>query len=76
MPNRSSSPASTRSIVVGGRLTTLNMEDTFWRDLEAIARENDLTVAELVSLVEDRVGAGSDLSSALRTCISVNRTLH
>ncbi len=76
MSDRSKSPVTTRSIVLEGGMTTLSLEDTVWRDLEAIAKEHDLTVAELVSFVEDRLGTERDLSSALRTYVSVNRVLH
>ncbi len=81
MPNKMRSNAvtsqvTTRSIVVEGALTTISMEEAFWRDLEAIAKENDLTVAEVVSLVEDSLGNKANLSSALRAYIAVSRVRH
>ncbi len=67
---------TTRSIIIEGAMTTVSLEDTFWQELEAIATENDLTVAELVSLVEESLGTTSKLSVALRTFISTSRVRH
>ncbi len=76
MPEKSKCPMRTRAIIVEGAMTTVSLEDDFWRDLEAIARQNDLTVAELLSLVEDCQEHTSDLSSAVRAYVSTNRSRH
>jgi predicted DNA-binding ribbon-helix-helix protein len=76
MPHKMKTSINTRSIVFEGTMTTISLEDPFWLDLEMIAKENDLTVAELVSLVEDSLGKRSDLSAALRAYIATNRVKH
>jgi predicted DNA-binding ribbon-helix-helix protein len=76
MPHKTRLSATTRSIVVEGAMMTLSLEDPFWRELEEVARENDLTVAELVELVKERLGSRSNLSSALRTYLAVSRVRH
>jgi predicted DNA-binding ribbon-helix-helix protein len=76
MPHKMKTPVNTRSIIVEGTMTTISLEDPFWLDLETIAKENDLTIAELVGLVEDSLGKRSDLSSALRAYIATNRVKH
>ncbi len=75
MPKTSKSSVTIRCTVVDGGTATIDMDDTFWRDLEEIAEENDLTVADLIGLVEARLGTEC-LSSALRTYIYGRRVLH
>jgi predicted DNA-binding ribbon-helix-helix protein len=41
-------------------------ELAFWANLEAVAKENHLTLAELVELIEERLGTGREFSSAIR----------
>ena len=56
---------SKRSIVVSGRKTSVSLEDQFWNSLKEIARERNMTVAELVGAIDaDRQHA--NLSSAIR----------
>ena len=69
MPTKSRSQV-TRSIMLEGVTMTISLEEPVWRDLEALARDNDLTVAEVVSLVEDRLFDDSRLSSALSAYVS------
>jgi len=73
---RGTTQVITRSMVVEGALTTISLEDPYWRDLETIARENDLTVAEVVSAVEDGLGRRDNLSSAIRSYIASSRMRH
>ena len=56
---------SKRSIVVSGRKTSVSLEDQFWNSLKEIARERNMTLAELVGAIDaDRQHA--NLSSAIR----------
>ena len=54
-----------RSIVIGGHKTSVSVEDEFWNSLKEIARERNMTLAELVGAIDaDRQNA--NLSSAIR----------
>jgi len=54
-----------RSIVIGGHKTSVSVEDEFWNSLKEIARERNMTLAELVGAIDaDRQHA--NLSSAIR----------
>ncbi|MDQ2081212.1 ribbon-helix-helix domain-containing protein [Xanthobacteraceae bacterium Astr-EGSB] len=66
MLHRITKPMATRSIVVNGRAQTLIMEDAYWRGLEQVAKENELTLAEILEIVDAALGNGDELSSALR----------
>ena len=56
---------SKRSIVVSGRKTSVSLEDQFWNSLKEIARERNMTLAELVGAIDvDR--QHGNLSSAIR----------
>jgi len=74
MPHKSH--VTTRSILVEGAMTTVSLEEPDWRELAEIARENDLTIAELLSVVEDGVGLTQNFSSAVRTYVANNRVRH
>lgn len=76
MPNKARTPMTTRSIVVNDAVTTISLEDPFWQQLEEVAKEHDLTVAELISLVEDSLGEKSTLAAAPRTFVAVSRVRH
>jgi predicted DNA-binding ribbon-helix-helix protein len=54
-----------RSIVIGGRKTSVSLEDSFWTSLRQIARQRATTVSEVVSTL-DASRAGGNLSSAVR----------
>ena len=59
------SPISKRSIVFSGRKTSVSLEDQFWNSLKEIARERNMTWAELVGAIDvDR--QHGNLSSAIR----------
>jgi predicted DNA-binding ribbon-helix-helix protein len=56
---------SKRSIVIAGHKTSVSVEDEFWNSLKEIARERNMTLAELVGAIDaDRQHA--NLSSAIR----------
>ncbi len=55
-----------RSIVINGHKTSISLEDAFWSEVKAIAAERNLSLTELVSLVDHERGEVGNLSSALR----------
>jgi predicted DNA-binding ribbon-helix-helix protein len=55
-----------RSVVINGHKTSISLEDVFWSEVKAIAAERNLSLRELVSLVDHERGKDSNLSSALR----------
>ena len=57
-----------RSITIGGHQTSISLEDEFWNDLAAIARQRTLSLNALVSEI-DRQRSGGNLSSALRVFV-------
>jgi predicted DNA-binding ribbon-helix-helix protein len=59
------SPVTKRSVTIGDRHTSVSLEEEFWVILRKIAREENLTIQELVSSVElhNRLG---NRSSRLR----------
>ena len=57
-----------RSIVINGHKTSISIEDQFWAALKSIAAERNLTLSELVSMVDDNRESGN-LSSALRVFV-------
>jgi predicted DNA-binding ribbon-helix-helix protein len=54
-----------RSIVIGGRKTSISLEDPFWNNLKDIAKAKRLTLSELVGQIEE-ARKQSNLSSAIR----------
>ena len=55
-----------RSITIDGHRTSITLEDEFWRELSALARDRKLSLNALVAEVDHRKGALGNLSSALR----------
>jgi predicted DNA-binding ribbon-helix-helix protein len=56
---------SKRSVVIAGHKTSVSVEDEFWNSLKEVARERNMTLAELVGAIDaDRQHA--NLSSAIR----------
>ena len=53
-----------RSVVINGHKTSVSLEDAFWSELKAIATERNLSLSELVSLVDHERGKVGNLSSA------------
>jgi predicted DNA-binding ribbon-helix-helix protein len=54
-----------RSVVVGGRKTSVSLEDAFWQVLKEIAGARDMTLSDLVAAVDAGRQQGN-LSSAVR----------
>ena len=55
-----------RSVIINGHKTSVSLEDAFWSEVKAIAAERNLSLRELVSLVDHERGEVGNLSSALR----------
>ena len=54
-----------RSIFFAGYKTSVSLEDEFWKSLKEIARERDMTLAELVAAIDGN-REHANLSSAIR----------
>ncbi|MFO1086671.1 MAG: ribbon-helix-helix domain-containing protein [Reyranellaceae bacterium] len=58
-----------RSVTIDGHRTSVSLEDAFWTELAALARERGLSLNALIAEIDHaRVAAGgsTNLSSALR----------
>jgi predicted DNA-binding ribbon-helix-helix protein len=59
-----------RSITIDGHRTSITLEDAFWEELSALARERGLSISALVAEIDhartDPGGSPGNLSSALR----------
>ena len=54
-----------RSITLGGRKTSISLEDAFWGALKEIAGGRDVTLSDLIAIIDaDR--QHNNLSSAIR----------
>ena len=59
------SPIRKHSIIIAGQKTSVSLEDAFWNDLRRIAGGRDVTLSDLVAIINaDR--EHSNLSSAIR----------
>jgi len=54
-----------RSVVIGGRKTSVSVEDQFWNALRDIASDRQMTLSQLVTEI-DLTSQNGNLSSALR----------
>ena len=54
-----------RSVAIGGRKTSVSLEDAFWKGLKEIARERRMSSSELISEINSQRQVGN-LSSAIR----------
>jgi predicted DNA-binding ribbon-helix-helix protein len=54
-----------RSVIVGGRKTSVNLEDAFWGGLKEIAQAQGTSVAQTVTQIDETRQHGN-LSSAIR----------
>lgn len=54
------------SATLHGHRTSFSLEDAFWDELKRIAATRQLSVAALLSEIDDARSADSNLSSALR----------
>jgi predicted DNA-binding ribbon-helix-helix protein len=59
------SPVVKRSIVIAGHKTSVSLEDAFWKGLKDIAGGRDMTLSELVAVIDSQRQHGN-LSSAIR----------
>jgi predicted DNA-binding ribbon-helix-helix protein len=59
------SPVVKRSIVVAGHKTSVSLEDAFWKGLKEIATDRNMTLSELVAVIDTERSHGN-LSSAIR----------
>jgi predicted DNA-binding ribbon-helix-helix protein len=59
-----------RSITIDGHRTSITLEDAFWEELSALARDRGLSVSALVAEIDHArsapAGSSANLSSALR----------
>lgn len=60
-----SSPVVKRSIVIAGHKTSVSLEDAFWQGLKEIAVLRQMTLSDLVALIDSDRRHGN-LSSAIR----------
>ena len=62
-----------RSITIHGHQTSVSLEDEFWDELAAIAKQRELSLNALVTEVDKardtRASGGGNLSSALRVYV-------
>lgn len=56
-----------RSVRIAGHETSITLEDEFWDVLRSIAQEQDISINQLISNIDE--GKKSNLSSALRVYI-------
>ena len=54
------------SATLHGHRTSFSLEDEFWAELKTIAAGRSMSLAALISEIDDNRPAGSNLSSALR----------
>ena len=55
-----------RSVSIDGHRTSVSLEDAFWAELAAIARERGLSLNALIAEIDHLRNAPGNLSSALR----------
>ena len=55
-----------RSVVINGHKTSVSVEDQFWAALKEIAAERQVSLYELIAMVDHDRGEVGNLSSALR----------
>ncbi len=62
-----------RSITIHGHQTSISLEDEFWEELAAIAKQRDLSLNALVTEIDKArtgpKGGGGNLSSTLRVYV-------
>ena len=54
-----------RSLVIAGHRTSISLEETFWRELKALAEKRALSINALVAQIDAGRGK-ANLSSAIR----------
>ena len=66
---RMKSPIIKRSVIVNGHKTSISLEDAFWTEIKAIAKEKNTTVTDLVSDINRDKQTAANLSSTLRVFV-------
>lgn len=70
------SPIIKRSVVINDHKTSVSLEDAFWAELKLIARQNHVSLTDLITSI-DRDRSDSNLSSALRVFVLMHhRSAH
>jgi predicted DNA-binding ribbon-helix-helix protein len=59
------SPVVKRSVIIGGRKTSISLEEPFWNGMKEISRQRGMTLSELVGAI-DSARQQNNLSSAIR----------
>lgn len=59
-----------RSVNIAGHTTSVSLEEPFWSELRAIAKEEGRSLAALITDIDER--RGTNLSSALRLYVLQN----
>lgn len=54
------------SVKIHGHATSVSLEDEFWSDLKQIAKRENVSLASLITQIDDARGISHNLSSALR----------
>ena len=57
-----------RSVTISGHRTSISLETEFWTELQAIARQRDVSINTLIAELDATRGA-HNLSSALRLAV-------
>jgi len=57
-----------RSIAIAGHMTSISLEDEFWKGLREIAGGRDVTLSDLITIIDSDRQHG-DLSSAIRVFV-------
>ncbi|MCA1367541.1 ribbon-helix-helix domain-containing protein [Bradyrhizobium sp. BRP14] len=57
------------SATLHGHRTSFTLEEPFWRELKAIAKDRGIPLARLIAEIDDGRGPDGNLSSALRVYV-------
>jgi predicted DNA-binding ribbon-helix-helix protein len=57
------------SATLHGHRTSFSLEDEFWSELKTIAKAKGMSLAGLITDIDDQRTSGSNLSSALRVYV-------
>ena len=66
------SESTKRSLKIGGRETSVRLEDALWKELRALADERDVSLSDLVKSIDIK-RKRSNLSEAIRLFVSSYR---
>ncbi len=53
-----------RSVSISGHLTSISLEEPFWKELQALAKSENISLAKLIARIDK--ARKTNLSSALR----------